>query len=408
MTSTVKNRVVALLGDDATQGWEILVDHVVIKRERINLKSFEEIEQWSEVDVILCTAETAQQSYVVEEIPAEVPLVAVDIASEVIQFRDPRSLSTIDVVDLTTVQSGLEGLLDGSASGSESSQVFEKRDLRRPPGDYPEDISPTTFREQVMMHAGEPLVIADAETGLIVEANEAATELFCRSRGSLIGSEQWELHPFEERDEYRKAFSAAVQDGYDTVHSRPGDEIWIERPGGERVPVDITGKTITLDRRTYIVGVFRDATERVEQLRRIEQQAKAMDASLTGISILDSEGVYTYMNEAHATILGYDDPEDLRGETWRAIYDEERIEYIEQQVFPELRHRGVWEGNLVGQQPDGSAIPQQVHLTELSDGGLICVNRDRSEEHQRERRLQAIRERVGTFVTAADTEAVTD
>ena len=408
MTLTIEGGLVALLGDDAAQGWETLVDHVAIERERIDRKPFEEIEQWSEVDAVLCTAKTAQQSYVEEELPAEVPLVAVDVASEVIQFRDPHSLSTTDTVDLTTVQGGLEGLLGGSTSGSESSRVLDTRDPRRSPSDELEDISRTTFREQVMMHAGEPLVIADAETGIIVEANEAATELFCRPRGSLIGSEQWELHPFEERDEYRKAFSAAVQDGYETVHSKPGDEIWIERPGGERVPVDITGKTITLDGRTYIVGVFRDAKERVERLWTIEQQAKAMDTSLTGISILDSEGVYTYMNEAHAAILGYESPKDLLGKTWRAVYDEERIKYIEQQVFPELRDRGVWEGNLVGQQPDGSAIPQQVHLTELSDGGLICVNRDRSDEHQRESRLQAIRERVETFVTAADTEVVID
>lgn len=138
--------------------------------------------------------------------------------------------------------------------------------------------------------------------------------------------------------------------------------------------------------------------------RRFERQARAMDASLTGIALLDDDGVYTYMNDAHAGIFDRE-PSELLGEAWRQLYDEDRVEEIESVVFPELEETGSWAGELVGRRADGTAVPQHVELTALEDG-LICVNRDVTDRRQRRDRLVAIRDRVESLMLADDTETV--
>lgn len=136
---------------------------------------------------------------------------------------------------------------------------------------------------------------------------------------------------------------------------------------------------------------------------RVRQQAAAMNASLTGIAVLDEAGQYTYMNDAHADIFATE-PEALLGGTWRQIYDDDRIAHIESDVFPQLAADGVWEGELVGRRADGSSVPQQVHLTELDDGGLVCVNRDVTDERRHRNRLATVRERVETLMLADDAD----
>jgi len=138
---------------------------------------------------------------------------------------------------------------------------------------------------------------------------------------------------------------------------------------------------------------------------RVRRQAAAMDASLTGISVLDEAGRYVYMNDAHAEIFDTE-PAALVGGTWRQLYDDDRIDYVESEVLPQVAADGVWDGEIVGRRADGSSVPQQVHLTELAGGGLVCVNRDITDKRRYRDRLAAIRERVEILMLADDRAGV--
>ena len=43
----------------------------------------------------------------------------------------------------------------------------------------------------------------------------------------------------------------------------------------------------------------------------LRQQLTAIESALDGIAMLDQNGVYTYMNRAHAQVHGYDEPVEL-------------------------------------------------------------------------------------------------
>src|SRR5450830_1180268 len=106
---------------------------------------------------------------------------------------------------------------------------------------------------------------------------------------------------------------------------------------------------------------------------------QALDASMDGVGLLDSAGCYIYANAVHAAVYGFAHAEDLIGQSWRILYDDEQLHFIDEQVFPILRSQGRWQGRAVGRRRDGSLFPQELSLVFLPDGGIVCVVRDISD-----------------------------
>lgn len=139
--------------------------------------------------------------------------------------------------------------------------------------------------------------------------------------------------------------------------------------------------------------------------KKVNQQMRAVETTRDGLSILDKNGIFTYMNKAHAVCYGYDNPEELVGQSWQILYDHERRTKFELEVFPQLYQQGWWFGSSYGYKRDGSAFPQEVSLNLLDDGGLICTVRDVSEKVEKDHLLHIIKLAVEA---AHDGVAITD
>lgn len=122
-------------------------------------------------------------------------------------------------------------------------------------------------------------------------------------------------------------------------------------------------------------------TEEVDNLMSFKQQIiTAVNTSHEGIAILDKDGVYTYMNEAHEKMFGYNMGE-LIGKSWATIYKPEDVKWFVEHVFPILEREGKWGGEATAIKKDGKTlVHEMVYLTRLPDGGLICTCRDRAFE----------------------------
>ena len=264
------------------------------------------------------------------------------------------------------------------------------------------------FLARLAIEGPAPILAAEVDSGTVVAVNEAATELFGRNRSSLIGMHQTELHPPEDESRHRDGFQAAVEGQSEHVPADVEAPVTILRADGSAVPVDVTSTTFTHAGTEYLLGVFQDARERRENLSRLEKQAAAMDLTTSGIAILNGDGEYTYLNDAHVTMFGYDDPEELLGGTWRQIYTADVIERIEAEVLPVVAETGSWDGELVGVKRDGTPITQRVSLAQLPDGGITCVNLDLTAQERRLRRLEGTRSLAKELMTADGYEGVID
>jgi PAS domain S-box-containing protein len=118
------------------------------------------------------------------------------------------------------------------------------------------------------------------------------------------------------------------------------------------------------------------------------QQSIAVEAALDGIAILNEQGRFLYLNDAHLQMFGYG-LRELMGRSWRTLYYADEIARIDQEVIPQLQQAGQWRGQTIARRQDGSTFFAEVSLT-LTEKGCISVCRDITETKQAEIRLRIL------------------
>lgn len=113
----------------------------------------------------------------------------------------------------------------------------------------------------------------------------------------------------------------------------------------------------------------------------VRWQTQAMESAMDGIAIHDPEGRVLWANAAHARGYGTT-PAALLGRDWRELYAPEEIARFEREVMPAFARDGRWWGRAVGRRRDGSTFPQDLSLSRLDGGALLCVVRDVTEREQ--------------------------
>ncbi len=310
----------------------------------------------------------------------------------------PDPLGPGDEAALELVAQSIERILEQYRRQQETDQLRDKYEL-------------------LLEAAPNAIILADINTGRIVEANQKAAELIGIGEEKITGLHQTELHPDEEADRYRRLFQECCRPGVKGTVRRfeDGSSIYVQTDGGEEIPVEISAATVDVGGRKLAVGIFRDVRERRRKERELRRRSDAMEAAIDGMAILDSEGTYQYVNQAHADVYGYDAPESLLGRSWTLCYDEEERRHLESEAMSALREEGEWRGEATGRRADGSSFPQELTLTRLEDGSIICVVRDITARKKRERALRERREKIEALyeatrrvLTAESREQVSD
>jgi diguanylate cyclase (GGDEF)-like protein/PAS domain S-box-containing protein len=115
-------------------------------------------------------------------------------------------------------------------------------------------------------------------------------------------------------------------------------------------------------------------SERSDDVHR--RLVQALAAAMDGVAFLDDEGRYVFLNDAHLQVYGYSDASELVGRSWKALYLPAEVRRFEEEVFPVLRRDGRWRGEATGRRRDGTPFPQELSLTAIAEGGIVCVVRD--------------------------------
>jgi PAS domain S-box-containing protein len=99
----------------------------------------------------------------------------------------------------------------------------------------------------------------------------------------------------------------------------------------------------------------------------------ALNSSSEGIALLDKEGKYIWLNKSHTEMFGYSHQE-LVGKSWKILYKKKDLAFFYENAFPQLEKEGHWNGKAQGIHKDNTTIiNENVYLTSLKDGGLICT-----------------------------------
>ncbi|MFP8951744.1 bacterio-opsin activator domain-containing protein [Natrialbaceae archaeon A-arb3/5] len=258
-----------------------------------------------------------------------------------------------------------------------------------------------TLYEEVIAGIPEGVVCFE-ESGLVVFTNRAAADLLGYEPDELIERPIAELVATERRETIGRLMNRATTD--ETIST----DLSLAHRNGRRIPVTLALKRIGGTDQHRFVAAFheRPAREKREPHEPTVELRALLERSADGMAITDENDVYTFMNDVHANLFGYDDGSELVGTSWKRLFSASEVERFEAEVRPVLSERGSWRGEAIGTRANGDEITLEITLSTLEDGGLVCIVRDISERKANERQLEQLNDVARELMSADDVDAI--
>jgi len=243
------------------------------------------------------------------------------------------------------------------------------------------DLEQTTEWYQTLLDAAPDAVfVADAESGVIRETNQAATRLLDRPRDDIVGMHQTELHPPEKVEEYAELFEKHVASGAgrDETLGQQVD-IYVLDADGERIPVEINARTVDIEGEHLIQGYFRDITDRKQRERELQRQNERLDEFVSVVSHDLRNPLQTL--SASLELIETDDQREL-GRCRRSV---QRMEQLLDDLLTLARHGETdWEETRV----DLADVARESAQTAVSPGVSLSVETEATVVAERTRLRQ--------------------
>jgi PAS domain S-box-containing protein len=149
----------------------------------------------------------------------------------------------------------------------------------------------------------DAVLIAEANSGEIIEANDEISELLGYEPDEIVGKPQTIVHPTGEENRYRSLFERHVDEADAIFQQFPdGSPVFVETAEKTRVPVEINAEVFQLGEQRLIAGVFRDISTRKERERQLKE---LHDTTRDLMTADDREEVGRITVGAAESILGY-------------------------------------------------------------------------------------------------------
>jgi PAS domain S-box-containing protein len=197
----------------------------------------------------------------------------------------------------------------------------------------------------------DAIFVADAETGILIDCNRAATELTGRTKSELIGMHQRFLHPEEENGpEFGRVFEQHRSD-------KEGQTIedHIITKSGEVRDVTIKPSLIEVNGKRIVQGIFRDITEQKNRIDKIGFQARLLNAVGQAVTAADINGNIIYWNHAAEQLYGWSEAEAL-GSNVREILLKDFFQEDAAAVLSHFNTMKSWTGETTLKRRDGELV----------------------------------------------------
>jgi len=183
-------------------------------------------------------------------------------------------------------------------------------------------------------NAADGILVANTETKEFYTGNR----MICQTLGYSLE----EIKKLKVMDIHRKKDLPYVIEQFENQSRKQftlSKDVPVKRKDGSVFYADINAFPITLEEETYLLGIFRDVTERKnieEELRKEKEQAQEyLKAAGVMLSTLNKDENITMINRKGCEILGYK-AEELIGRNWFDILVPERIREEVRNVFRSL------------------------------------------------------------------------
>ncbi|MDP2105575.1 MAG: PAS domain S-box protein, partial [Desulfobulbaceae bacterium] len=146
----------------------------------------------------------------------------------------------------------------------------------------------------LIANAYDAIILVDAESGFVLEANAAAERLLGRSQAEIVGMHRNEFCPGVDSELCQKILTCQPQG----LHNLPED-MYVVRGEGRLIPVQVSASVVTVGSKKVIQGIFRDIGQKKQAEERLSRAQKMESlGALAG-------GIAHDFNNILSPILGY-------------------------------------------------------------------------------------------------------
>jgi PAS domain S-box-containing protein len=177
-----------------------------------------------------------------------------------------------------------------------------------------------------------------------------------------------DIHPEESLPRVLDAFERAIN-----RESKVAEEIPLRRKDGSVLWAEVKSSPVTISGKRYLLGHFRDITERRKTSAKLARLGMAVDQAAEAIIIADHEGTILYVNPAFERISGYS-REEAVGKTPRILRSGKQDKSLYREMWDTLERGEVWTGHLNNRRKDGSLYEEDATISPVRDSSGKVVS----------------------------------
>jgi PAS domain S-box-containing protein len=155
--------------------------------------------------------------------------------------------------------------------------------------------------------AQDGMLILNADTGKIIDANPYIRDLLGLSKEELVSKELWQIGTFRDVAENKEKFERLVEEGYVRYEHLP-----LETKNGEEVPVEFVSNSYMVDGERVVQCNVRDITDRKEareKLKSSEDKFRVMAEQAHDGLFIHRDDKILWVNDRLSEIIGYSNQE---------------------------------------------------------------------------------------------------
>ncbi len=245
--------------------------------------------------------------------------------------------------------------------------------------------------------AQDGILILDAETGLVVDANPFITKLLGYSLDDVREKYIWDLGFFKNVAANKEKFLELQQQDYVRY-----DDLPLETKQGNKIHVEFVSNVYLVDHTRVIQCNIRDISERKAAEEKIQNLSMAVEQISENIIITDLNGQIEYANDSFVKSTGYA-RDDVVGQNVRLLGSGKTPQDTYNALWNTLNQGRTWLGELINRRKDGSEYTAAVSITPIrqADGRVshyVAVMEDITQRKQDAAELDQYRHKLEQLV----------
>ena len=152
--------------------------------------------------------------------------------------------------------------------------------------------------------ANDGIAVVVEETGVPLDCNQAFCRMVERAKEEIIGQPQSQLHPPADLED-------GLSSGYRRFRPNPSPGLHEDRlisKNGKIIPVEIQSTHFQVGGQNYVMGIFRDITDRKQNE---ERRRTILKTAMDGFWLTDGKGRLLEVNDRYCRMSGYSEEELL-------------------------------------------------------------------------------------------------